>query len=378
MKAKLNDEMKQVAVDLKGQGKKITEICAIINDQFFAGQDIDKLKLYENIRNHFKRIRNKGESITTKVVDLQGTLKDLLRKPHSMAELTGKTGHSQGQIEDVIEEIIAKGIHVTNVGGIFHISKEIHFSDENVVESNWDGNKVVRIGIVSDTHIGSVYTQITHLHAMYDIFEKNGITNVYHGGDITEGSQMREGHLFETYIHSAEEFVEEVCDKYPVRKGIKTHFIIGNHDASFIKRAGFNIGNAIASYRDDMNFLGNDFARVYLTKNYPMEIRHPADGSSYAISYKPQRMIESMGKDTPKLLVIGHYHKQGSFQHRGVQAILAGSFEAQSGWMRNKGLASHVGGWIVEIHVDDDGNLQEFIPRFFPFEDIKEDYKRWR
>ena len=67
------------------------------------------------------------------------------------------------------------------------------------IESKWDGTEVIKFAVIGDTQIGSKYAQLTYLHNFYDLCAKEGIENVYHTGDITEGLKMRVGHEFELY-----------------------------------------------------------------------------------------------------------------------------------------------------------------------------------
>lgn len=368
----MNQEVINRARELRAEGKGYFEIKNIIIDEFFQDVAVDDYRLYESIRHYCGTKSRKGKP------KAKESLLSLLQKPHHINDLSSKTGKKHKEILKEIEELRSKGHFIKEIGGAWQISKEVFFSDRDVIKHEWEGNKVIKIGIVSDTHINSNYTQLHVLHGLYDIFAKEGIKAVYHAGDIDEGEEMRPGHKMECYTQGADAHLEEIVKNYPERDGITTYFITGNHDHSMIKRLGFNIGNAIAGQRKDMVYLNADYAKVMLTPNFPMELRHPADGSSYAISYKPQKIVEGMGKDTPKLVIIGHYHKAGYFMHRGVHTILAGTTEMQSGWMRNKGLEAHLGGWILEIHVDDKGNEKEVVPRFFPFDPIHDDWKRWR
>lgn len=373
--AKMNDIMNQEIIDrsreLKEDGLGYLEIKKIILDEFYPNQNIDEHRLYESIRHYCGTKKKKKEQP-------KESLLQLLQKPHSINDLGSKTGMKLKEVLREIDDLISKGHFIKEVGGMWQISKEVFFGAEDVIHQKWNGSKIIKIGVVSDTHFNSNYTQITALNKAYDIFAAEKVKVVYHAGDIDEGEEMRPGHKMECYTQGADAHLEEIVKNYPQRDGVTTYFITGNHDHSMIKRLGFNIGNAIAGLRKDMVYMNADYAKVMLTPNYPMELRHPADGSSYAISYKPQKIVEGMGKDTPKLVIIGHYHKAGYFMHRGVHCILAGTTEMQSGWMRNKGLEAHLGAWILEIHVDDDGNEKQFIPRFFPFEPIHEDWKRHR
>lgn len=247
-------------------------------------------------------------------------------------------------------------------------------------ESKWDGTSSVKFAIMGDTQIGSKYTQLTYLHDFYDLCEREGIKDVYHTGDMVEGLKMRVGHEYELYTVSADDMRDEVIKNYPKRKGITTHFISGNHDASIYKQVGYDIGQAIANDRSDMKYLGRDCALVDITPNCTLELRHPWDGTAYALSYKIQKMIEAMESDSkPKILAVGHYHKAEYLFYRNVHALQTGCFQCQTPFTRGKGISIHMGGWIVNAHVDKNGTIQRFAPEFIPYySSIKDDYKNFK
>lgn len=246
-------------------------------------------------------------------------------------------------------------------------------------KSKWDGAKTIKFGIMGDTQFGSKYAQITYLHQYYDLCEMEGITDVYHTGDVTDGLKMRTGHEYELYEISADEMRDDVIKNYPKRDGITTHFITGNHDASIYKHVGYDIGQAIATFRPDMNYLGRDCAVINLTPNCTLELRHPWDGTAYALSYKMQKMIEAMESDSkPSILAVGHYHKAEYLFYRNVHALQTGCFQGQTPFTRGKGISVHIGGWIVTVTVAEDGSILRFSPEFIPFySSIKNDYKNF-
>lgn len=245
---------------------------------------------------------------------------------------------------------------------------------------NWNGTQILKFAVMGDTQFGSKYAQITYLHEFYDLCEREGIKNVYHTGDITDGLKMRVGHEYELYEVSADEMRDDVVENYPRIDGVTTHFITGNHDASIYKHVGYDIGQAIANLRPDMNYLGRDCAVVNLTPKCTLELRHPWDGTAYAISYKMQKMIEAMESDSkPNILAVGHYHKAEYIFYRNVHALQTGCFQGQTPFTRGKGISVHMGGWIVTIHVDENGYIQRFAPEFIPcYYSIKDDYKNFR
>ena len=244
----------------------------------------------------------------------------------------------------------------------------------------WKGNPIITFGLIGDTHINSKYTQLTYLHRFYDICAERGIKDVYHTGDVDDGERMRPGHQYECYTQGAGDHIREILRVYPKREGMTTHFITGNHDASIYKHVGLDIGESIALNRDDLHYLGRDAAKIEVAPNCVLELRHPWDGTAYATSYKPQKLIEGMESDSkPNILAIGHYHKCEYLFHRNVHCFQTLCFQSQTPFTRGKGIYVSMGGWIVTIEVDDKGYVQRIIPELIAFyKMIENDYLNWR
>lgn len=310
---------------------------------------------------------------------------------HDLALEYTKLGFSPKKVQNMIQDELHIELNYKTVKSYIYRHKNdtpdikekrvtIQNQEPEHYDAKWDNTKVIKFAIMGDTQIGSKYTQLTYLHEFYDICEREGIKDVYHTGDVTDGLKMRAGHEYELYEVSADEMREDVVKNYPKRDGITTHFITGNHDASIYKHVGYDIGAAIARDRSDMKYLGRDCAVVNLTPNCTLELRHPWDGTAYALSYKPQKMIEAMESDSkPNILAIGHYHKAEYLFYRNVHCFQTGCFQGQTPFTRGKGISVHIGGWIVTIHVDENGHIQRIMPEFIPFyTSIKEDYKNFR
>lgn len=238
--------------------------------------------------------------------------------------------------------------------------------------------KTIVFGLMGDTQFGSKYAQITYLHQYYKMLAERGVCRVYHTGDITDGLKMRPGHEYELYLTSADELVADVAKNYPKIDGIVTSFITGNHDASIFKHVGYDIGRAIACERSDLNYLGRDAAVINIEDKFNIELRHPWDGTAYAISYKIQKMIEAMESDSkPNILAVGHYHKAEYIFYRNIHAFQTGCFQSQTPFTRGKGISTNLGGWIITVRFNDNG-VASISPEFIPFYScIKDDYKNW-
>lgn len=318
------NKIKERVLELQKTGMRICEITRIIESEFNCSN------MYKKVQGYIRRNKNKAEKNKATVEKL-------------------------------------KAVIIQNQEPERHTSK-------------WDGTKIVKFAIMGDTQIGSKYTQLTHLHAFYDLCVESGIKNVYHTGDLTDGLKMRVGHEYELYEVSADDMRDDVIKNYPSRPGITTHFITGNHDASIYKQVGYDIGAAIANGRPDMVYLGRDCAIVDITPNCKLELRHPWDGTAYALSYKIQKMIEAMESDSkPNILAVGHYHKAEYLFYRNVHALQTGCFQGQTPFTRGKGISVHLGGWIVTVRVDEKGYIQSFAPEFIPFySSITDDYKNFK
>ena len=134
---------------------------------------------------------------------------------------------------------------------------------------------------------------------------------------------------------------------------------------------GANVGEMISSRRSDLKFLGYNNAVINLTPKCKMELVHPNDGTSYAISYQLQKYIDSLfSVEKSNLVIMGHYHKMFYMFYRNVHAFLPGCLQAQTPFQKGKKLAAHIGGFIIEIHVDSEGTItrckNEFIPCYKP------------
>lgn len=330
---------------------------------------------YKTLQRQLLREQEKGTIKNTSTFDLLNDIK----KPVDIEYIKEKYNLSNRVLDAYIEDLKEQGYVIHQDNNKIHVCRDI-IPQENNVKESWSGDKIIRFAFAGDKQFNSKYIQLTYLHDFYDLLEREGITTVYDTGDIDEGEEMRQGHKYECYTQGADDHVKEIVKNHPRRKGIVTKFITGNHDHSIIKRCGFDIGNAIASKRDDMIYLGQSAATIQLTPNCTMELRHPLDGTAYAISYKMQKMIEALsGGEKPNILAVGHYHKAEYLFYRNVHIIQTGCFQGQTSWMKGKGIAAMVGGWIIEVHVDEEGTIKRFKSEFIPYyKHIKDDYLNWR
>jgi len=219
--------------------------------------------------------------------------------------------------------------------------------------SRFKGRKV-RVGIVSDTHLGSVHQQLSHLKALYRYFSRRKVKVVLHAGDLIDGEGIYFGHAYELFALGADAQMEYTVNNYPKYAGITTYLIGGNHGAVYQKKLGMNAIAEICRRRSDMVYLGYGYADVNIG-GVNFALIHPSGGVPYARSYRGQKIVEQLaGGSKPHVLVIGHLHVTDIMpSYRNVLVIMAGCFQGQTPYLKRKGLAPDVGGYILEFEVSD-------------------------
>ena len=219
--------------------------------------------------------------------------------------------------------------------------------------SRFSGRRV-RVGIVSDTHLGSQCQQLSYLKAFYRYCSRKRVKTMLHIGDLLDGERMYRGHRYELFALGAEAQMDYAVNNYPRYKGMTTYIISGNHDASFQKAVGMDVVRQVCRQRADMEYLGYAGARVEIG-GVKFDLLHPSGGVPYARSYRGQKIVEQLpGGSKPHVLIIGHLHVTDILPcYRNVLVILAGCFQSQTPYLRRKGLAPDIGGYILEFEISD-------------------------
>ena len=245
-------------------------------------------------------------------------------------------------------------------------SAPLRENQENTYKVQKDENGDIKIGIISDTHIGSKFHAEKALNKMYEEFEKNDVYLILHAGDLTEGNgHIYRGQLFEMSDFGYNNLVDKVIKTFPQKEDALTAIISGNHDMSFYNDCGADLVKDVCNQREDLDYMGQYSAKLKIN-DLEGYIVHPSGGMPYSRSYKIQKMIESM-ETRPAFLIRGHLHVAMSLPYLGTQGIEAGCFQYQTPYLARKGLHPEVGGWILTIKSDGKGKIKEFNPRWISY-----------
>lgn len=306
---------------------------------------------------------------------LESARRALHRAPDAMSieELADELDVAPKRARECVEALREEGFRVVDdeaTPGAVRLEKLPPVST-NVTRLRLQGDEIT-IGIVSDTHIGSREQALDELHTIYHEFEARGIDTVLHAGDLVAGVGIYRGQVANGLLpgmHTYKEQVDYATEVYPRIDDITTYIIAGNHDIEGeAGRIGADPVQAVCHRRRDFVYCGAYHGSVELPNGAHATMVHGRGGGGYAISYKPQRYIEGLPPGRkPALLIHGHYHVAGWFEHRSVPSLLAGCFEWQTDLLVRLGLQPAVGAWVMTIRLGDDGSVVGMVPEWIKF-----------
>jgi len=230
--------------------------------------------------------------------------------------------------------------------------------------------EILRIGVLSDTHIGHKEFKQEYLYTAFDTMDARGCSMILHSGDVTEGLMNRPGHYYECdqygYKAQRDEAIRVLSYwKKPI------YVSSGNHDNSANSKlgAGIDIVEDICDKIPNAHYLPGDPANI-TANGIRFRLFHGRDrGGAYAKSYRPQKILDSFGTDIPEVLVVGHAHDADFCKYKGCYIIDAGSIQRETDFMRGNKLSADVGFWVVELHIQN-GRIIACSPTWYDLEEI--------
>lgn len=303
---------------------------------------------------------NKAEEIVEPV-------RDSIKNGAHESELLETLQTTSEQLAAALDRLESEGVNIRTMGDdkdpVYHIPTEW----DRKYTLNQGGEKLT-FALISDTHLGSSAEHLDELHDFYDRCVNQGITDVFHCGDISDGWKVHPGHLNEIKPDAAgwQRLKNYVVKNYPQREGITTHFIEGNHDNKFYNRNNIHFGRLIADRREDLNYLGNSQATIYLSREHDitLELIHPSGGKPYTTGYRLQTLYRERNmEDRPTIGGVGHLHGSMYAETEGVKGLYAGAWKGTTTYGKRKGHQAKIGGWILDVTISD-GEITEFVPKW--------------
>ena len=307
----------------------------------------------------------------------------LLREELSLDEIMARWEVSKTRANTAIRAIRREGANLIDTAGRLTISRDMIPPDPstNALKLISSADGVHRFGLVADSHYGSKYAREELVEQLYDWFEAEGITNVFHCGNWIDGERRFNKFDLLPEAHGMDAQLDLMVERYPVRESITTYYVAGDdHEGWYAQDFGVEIGEALQRKarevgRKDLRYLGYKEAFVLLEhrktkKHTRLLVDHPGGGSAYALSYAAQKRVEAaQGGEKPGIWCFGHWHKHGYFVVRNVHCILVPCTKDLDPFGRKKGLEYTLGGVIVEVKQDRGGAVEQLNPQFKLFFD---------
>ena len=230
-------------------------------------------------------------------------------------------------------------------------------------------NGEVKFLSLSDIHYASKWDNPHLVDYAYELAEKENVDFVVNSGDIFEGDfhNARPNHIYEVKAHGMEQ-LDYVVDKYP-KSHIPTYYITGNHEATFIKTCGADMGKMLEQRRSDLTYLGHDLGDIKLDKTF-IRLRHGSGGNAYAKGYKLQKYCETLPtNDMPNIILQGHFHYSAYFKNRDIHCFNVPSLQGYTPYAKSLGLPQEMGFWLITCDLDSKGNIVSIIPELYQFEE---------
>ena len=286
----------------------------------------------------------------------------------------------------IIESIQLEGydIKIIYKDNDYYISKKRIYRKNRIIKEELSECEKISFGVIGDTHMGHKKQQLQLLNKfMQEAYEK-GYRHFFHTGDISDGyyANKRGEHTYECFAQGYDEQLDNIINTWPEIEGVTMDLISGNHDFTFYREIGADICKAIAKYRPDITYHGQNKATIYVGKNnnIPIKIQHPDKGSTDVTSTRIQKSIEKLDtKDNPKVVFQGHYHRYYNFTDRNMEGFLTPCFIGGSIFIDKCELPNEIGGILYDMYVNDKAEViyTEYEPIIFNKNDIdNESYKK--
>jgi uncharacterized protein (DUF433 family) len=247
------------------------------------------------------------------------------------------------------------------------------------------GNRIVLVsrpdntylfGVVGDKHYGSKYHRDDVVVDLFNRFERAGVDAIFDTGNWIDGEARFNRH--DLLVHGLDPQIRFMASEHP-KADVPIFAVWGDdHEGWYASREGIDVGD-YAEHR--MREAGHDwtnlgFMEAHLTlrnANTRTEtilcVMHPGGGSAYALSYRPQKIVEALdGGEKPAVILMGHYHKLEVLNIRNVWTLQSGCAQDQTPFMRKKSIQAHVGGAILGMEQDPEtGAIIGFSPQLIRY-----------
>lgn len=376
-------------------------IVQLVNENYSIKSIYEKFMLrygyngsYESFRKFVYRLKKKNisEEVSTDFKKNNDIMKlnfiNLLSKRRSFTiiELSNLFNCTPNKIIELVNEFKQEGYEINNDDHLVYMSKNLVLNSNDHIIKPLETDEII-FGVASDLHFGSKSCQITALKDFCEICRLEGVKHIFSPGDLTAGINVYPGQIYDLYESNITGQTNSLLANLPT--GFQWYFLGGNHDYAFIKSTGFNVLSYMANKRDDIHYVSFDDADVPILKNVDLKMIHPSGGIPYSISYRLQKNVEQVAynelrkladgnnKSRIRFILAGHLHIQMQAMFGNIFGCQCGCFEGRTNYLKRKGLFPHIGGYIIKVSLNKNGQIKNFDAKFHMFDEIEDDWKNF-
>ena len=307
-------------------------------------------------------------------------LKNELQKGKTVNSITDKFKVSELELLGYVYKLREIGVNIDyyEKEGLSYLVRNEHpdLSHVNTYYFKENLNETTKIAVIADIRAGSKCEQFRVLNDMYLKFLKSGVKKVFILGNLVEGKYQ--GDVLKKFGNSlitndATRQADHFIENFPHIDGIETYFITGNLDHTFSSE--INIGEYIASKRNDLKYLGPKSCNIYFN-NVSIRLEQLKNGKAYTIAYPPQKYVRSMSRYEKYdiILLSGEMNFQHFPEQKGMQIFSIPSCVSRTPRMINDNQSNTIGAYIFDIEYDKNGKLGKIIPIVSTYEPVNTRY----
>jgi len=384
----------QQAIDIFEAGGSTTDVveARILNDRGdpVAPRSARRWRRYwlDGVANPNAGVSGQETEITDE--EVAAVFRLIKNKSLSLDEISDALDRSPSTVQRIVSRMEQEGYNVRIVHRRVEASTEASLRTPEPPKILFDAHHI-RFGIYSDLHKGSREEQIGAFRHWMQYARDEGIEVFFGLGDYTAGRNVYRGQDLDLYLFTADEQLEALRQDLQPQPH-ETHILLGgNHDFAHLRNGSTDVVARFCADYPNVHFVGYDMADIPLTSDTGIRLWHPSGGKPYATSYRLQKGMEAMAyeqllnlsrearEDNPiiKVIAAGHIHVDAKVHEGAVLGLQCACFEGQTNYLKRKSLYPQIGGYIVDLWIDDRGNIARERVEFSKYQPVDEDYRNY-
>lgn len=248
--------------------------------------------------------------------------------------------------------------------GYTNLKEKNLFDNQNQEASHYFINtksKTFKLCLLSDTHLGSKFDQISSLETIYNKGEKIGVDYYLHAGDFFEGF-INNSHEFKRSLRhqTVDQQIEYAYNNYP-HSSKPTLIINGNHEEETRRKTKVDMLEELTKLRNDIIYLNNTKSNIQMGKLRIMMMHTNTTNRSMKENIIKKDIDKYPLNATPKIVITGHTHNRSYKLYKGTHIFQVPSLMSCRDPKLYTNGPEENGVWWLDISISCKGNIERII-----------------